>query len=85
MTVVYTKLHSHREKADTSFEINNETFCLFLGMLLLCGCYKLSDRKMYWESPPDTFVQAKSDSMPCDPFERILPNLHLCENEQLDK
>ena len=24
----YTKLYSHREKADTSFEITNEAFCL---------------------------------------------------------
>ena len=31
----YTKLYGHREKAGTSFEITNETFCLFLGMLLL--------------------------------------------------
>ena len=30
----YTKLYGHREKAGTSFEITNETFCLFLGMLL---------------------------------------------------
>ena len=26
-----------------------------------------------------------SDSVPCDMFERILRNLNLCENEQLDK
>ena len=43
----YTRLYGHREKADISFEINNETFRLFLDMLLLSGCYELPDRKMY--------------------------------------
>ena len=41
-----TKLYGNREKADTSFEITNETCRLFLGMLLLIGCHKLSDCKI---------------------------------------
>ena len=63
MIVSYTNLHVQREKADTSFKITNETFCLFLGMLLLSGCHKPPDRKMYMETIPDTFVQAMSDSI----------------------
>ena len=43
----YTKLYSHEEKADTTCEITNKTFHLFLGMVLLSGCNKLPDRKMY--------------------------------------
>ena len=31
------------------------------------------------------FVQAMSDSMPPDAFERIPRNLHLCDNENLHK
>ena len=34
---------------------------------------------------PDTFVQATSDSMPRDTFERILQNLDLCDYEPLHK
>ena len=84
MIVGYAKLYSHREKADTSFEITNETFRLFLGMLMLSRCDKLPDRKMYCDTLPDFFVQAMSDSMLCgDTFERTLRNLHLCENEIL--
>ena len=52
----YTKLHSQREKADISFEITNKKIRLFLSMLLLSGCHKLPDHKMYWELTPDTFV-----------------------------
>ena len=51
----HTKLHSHREKVNISFEITNEKIRLFLSMLLLSGCHKVPDQKMYWEAP-DTFV-----------------------------
>ena len=53
-------------------------------MLLLTGYHKLPGNKMYWEATPDTFVKARYP-MPRNTFERILQNLHLCENEQLDK
>ena len=43
----YTKLYSHREKGDISFEITNEKICLFLSMLLFSGCHKLPDRKCF--------------------------------------
>ena len=54
-------------------------------MVLLSGCHKLPDRKMYWETTLNTCVQARSDSVPRDKFERILGNLYLSDNEQLDK
>ena len=54
-------------------------------MLLLTGYHKLPDHKMYWEATLDTFVEARSDSMPCNTFECILQNRHLCDNKQLDK
>ena len=47
MIVGYTKLYSHREKVDISFEITNEKLRLFLNMLLLRGCHKLLDREVY--------------------------------------
>ena len=52
----YTKLYSHREKADISFEITDEKIRSFLSMLLLSACHKLPDRKMYWKVIPDTLV-----------------------------
>ena len=85
MIVGYTKFWSQREKADTGFEITNEIFRLFLSILLLSGCHKLRDRKMYWETPPETFVQAMFDLIPRNTFESILRNLHLCENKQFNK
>ena len=52
MIVGYSKLYSHREKAEICFEITNEKISLFLNMLLLRGCHKLSDCKMYWQATP---------------------------------
>ena len=52
MVAGYAKLYNHREKADTSFEITNETFRLFLGMVLPSGCHKIPDLKLYWETSP---------------------------------
>ena len=46
MIVGYTKLYSHREKADISFEITNEKIRLFLSMLLFSECHELPDRKI---------------------------------------
>ena len=80
MIVGYTKLYSHIEKVDFSFEISNKK-------IQFRGCHWLPDREMYCETTPDTFVQARSDSLPRDTFESILRSLypHLCDNKQLDK
>ena len=51
-----TALYSYRWKVGISFEITNEKIRLFLSMLLLSGCFKLPDHKMYCEATPDTFV-----------------------------
>ena len=67
MMVGYTKLYSHRQKADISFKITDEK-----NLLLLGGCHKLPCRKMYWETTPDTFVQTSSESLPCNMFDRFV-------------
>ena len=48
--------YSNGEQADTSFEFTNETFRLFLGLLLFIEYQKLRDCKTDWETSPDTFV-----------------------------
>ena len=73
------------ENESINFEITNDKICLFLSMLLVTAYHKLPDHKMYQEVTSDTFVQARSDSMPRNTFECILQNLHLCDNEQLDR
>ena len=52
MTVGYTKLYSHREKADISFETTNEKIWLFLSMLLLSGCHRFQTVKYIGGQPP---------------------------------
>ena len=71
--------------AGINFEITTNKIHLLLSMLLLTWYHKLRDHKMGREVTPITFVQARSDSMPCNAFECVLQNLHLCDNKQLDK
>ena len=52
MIVGYTKLYSHREKADISFETTNEKIWLFLSMLLLSGCHRFQTVKCIGRRPP---------------------------------
>ena len=48
--------YSNGEQGDTSFEFTNETFRLFLGLLLFIEYQKLRDYKTDWGTPLDTFV-----------------------------
>ena len=73
------------ERAGIMFEITNEKIRLFLNMLLPAGYRKLLDHKSYREATPNTFVSARSDSMPRNTFQCILQNVHLFDNEQLEK
>ena len=52
----YTKLYGHTEKVDISSEITNEKIRLFLSTLLLSGCHKAPERKMFREATSYNFV-----------------------------
>ena len=58
-------------------------FAYFQACYCLVGVISFQTvNKMYWEVTADIFLQTRSDSMFRNRFERILPNLHLCGNEQ---
>ena len=50
-----TVIERERERAGINFEVTNQKI-RFLSIPLLSGCQKLPDRKMYWETSPNTFV-----------------------------
>ena len=52
----YIKQYGHTENVDISFEITSKKIRLFASKLLLSGCHKPSERKMYQETTPYTFV-----------------------------
>ena len=45
-------------------KISNEEFPIIVGMLLLSECHKLAERKIYWDTSPNTFVKVMSVSIP---------------------
>ena len=51
----YSKLYSHRKKVALVLILLMKKLA-FLRMLLLSGCHKLPDRKMFREVNPDTFA-----------------------------
>ena len=67
MTVDFTTLYGHREKADTSFESKNGIFCLFLGILLLSGHHEFSDRQIHRKT---TLILLLKQCLPRNKFER---------------
>ena len=82
-------LYSHREKADIIIiiiiviEINYHNHFLLIT-ILLSGCHKYQNCKMYWGTNANTFAYVESNSMSHNMFESILSNLYLFENKQLD-
>ena len=84
MIVVCTKLYSHREKADISFEIANEKFYL-KQCYYLVGVISFQTVKRIGRRPP--ILPFKESLIQCLVIRLnvFLWNLHLCDNEQLDK
>ena len=67
MTFDFTMLYGHRERADTSFEIKNGIFCLFLGIVLLSGHHEFSDRQIHRKT---TLILLLKQCLPRNKFER---------------
>ena len=54
--IEFTNLYEKREKVESTIELLNEKFRLFLTILLLSGYYKLPERQKYLETTPYIFV-----------------------------
>ncbi|XP_069699424.1 piggyBac transposable element-derived protein 3-like isoform X2 [Periplaneta americana] len=62
----------------------NELYC-FIGILLLSGYVTVPRRRMYWETALDTRNELVLSSISRDRFEFIMTNIHVCENDKLNK
>ena len=57
----------------------------FFGILLLTGYVPLPRRRMYWEKSADTHNSLVANAMSRNRFEQIFSNLHVADNNSLNK
>jgi hypothetical protein len=78
-----TVKYAREVKGDHAFELDSETFRLFLAILLLSGYSVRPRRRMYWELQEDVHNDAVSKAMTRRRFEEILRYCHIADNDQL--
>lgn len=71
---------------------NRHSFCLniaslkrVIGILIFAGYHTLPATKMYWSKDEDKGIPLVRNCMSRNKFDSIKQNLHLSDNEQLDK
>lgn len=73
------------EKNNAGFIMNLDDLEVFFGILILSGYHTLPQVHMYWSTDADKGVQIVKDSMSRNKFYSIKENLHLSDNNKLDK
>ncbi|XP_050301648.1 piggyBac transposable element-derived protein 3-like [Anthonomus grandis grandis] len=67
------------------FYLSREELLNFLGILILSGYHSLPQTDMYWSLDEDKTVRIVRDCMNRNKFRSIKRNLHLSDNNNLDK
>ncbi|XP_071054451.1 piggyBac transposable element-derived protein 3-like [Onthophagus taurus] len=57
----------------------------FIGVLILRGYMQVPRRRMFWEREKDCHNVMITEAITRDRFEYLFSNLHVCDNQQLDK
>ena len=68
-----------------SFSLQKEELLGFVGILLLSGYHTLPQTRLYWSNDEDKGVDVVKNCMSRNRFQSIKRNLHLSDNEKLDK
>ncbi|XP_046998408.1 piggyBac transposable element-derived protein 3-like [Schistocerca americana] len=68
-----------------SQDCSEDEMLVFIAILLLSGYVTVSHRKMYWQSDIDSHNDLVTNVMSRDRFGFIFSNLHVCNNDNLDK
>ncbi|XP_030751730.1 piggyBac transposable element-derived protein 3-like [Sitophilus oryzae] len=80
--------YSHKYAADNNrhdFIVSKEELLNFIGIMYLSGYHTLPQTSMYWSTEEDKGVGIVKNCMSRNRFYSIKRNLHLSDNEQLDK
>ncbi|XP_049807036.1 piggyBac transposable element-derived protein 3-like [Schistocerca nitens] len=83
MMVTYT--NQYADKRNGLGDCSEDEMFVFIAILLLSGYVTVSRRKMYWQSDKDSHNDLVTNAMFRDRFDFIFSNLHVCNNDNLDK
>ncbi|XP_049813849.1 piggyBac transposable element-derived protein 3-like [Schistocerca nitens] len=83
MMVTYT--NQYAAKRNTLGDCSEEEMLVFIAILLLSGYVTVLRRKKYWQSDKDSHNDLVTNAMPRDRFDFIFSNLHVCNNDNVDK
>ena len=78
-----SKNYAH-QKGIPCTEINAKNMKVFLAILILSGCNKVPNSRLYWSESPDTQNKLVIDSMRRDTFEQIMRCWHFNDNMAMD-
>ncbi|XP_025192062.1 piggyBac transposable element-derived protein 3-like [Melanaphis sacchari] len=82
--ISYTKKYAC-DKNRHSFIIDKTSLKRFFGILIFSGYHTLPATKLYWSKDEDKGIPLVRNSMSRNRFDSIKQNLHLSDNDQLDK
>lgn len=82
--VSYTRKYAHDNNRH-SFEIDETTLKRFFGILIFSGYHTLPATKLYWSKDEDKGITLVRNCMSRNRFDSIKQNIHLSDNNQLDK
>ncbi|XP_049829120.1 piggyBac transposable element-derived protein 3-like [Schistocerca gregaria] len=83
MMVTYT--NQYAAKRYRLGDCSEDEMLVFVAILLLSGNVTVSRRKMYWQSDIDSHNDLVTNVMSRGEFDFIFSNLHVCNNDNLDK
>lgn len=82
--ITYTKKYASDNNRH-SFDIDKTSLMRFFGILIFSGYHTLPATKMYWSKDEDKGVMIVRNCMSRNRFDSIKQNLHLSDNDHLDK
>lgn len=82
--IFYTKKYANDNNRH-SFTIDKTSLKRFFGILIFSGYHTLPATKLYWSKDEDKGIELVRKSMSRNRFDSIKQNIHLSDNDQLDK
>ncbi|KAJ4441104.1 hypothetical protein ANN_10954, partial [Periplaneta americana] len=83
MMVTYT--NQYAAKKNRVGDCSENEMMVFLAVLLLSGYVVVPRRRMYWQGEQDSHNELVSNAISRDRFDFIMMNLHVCDNDDLEK